>query len=305
MRENSLVQWLRNYPQPDSQYLPLGIGDDAAALKIWASDQELSVITTDLIADGAHFLAQECTPEQIGRKAMAVNLSDIAAMAAEPIAAFVTLLLPKGCEEAYTKSLMSAAIDLANEFGCVVAGGDTNNWNGAIAVGVLIVGKTGTRGPLLRSGARPGDKLLVTGQLGGSLAGHHFNFIPRINEALWLHKNFAINAGMDLSDGLAMDLRRLCVESGCGAKVHATALPISPAAQADSNEVAIERALGDGEDFELLLAVHADDVERILNHPDRDFEICEIGEVLPGDEILLIDSEGKAVPMPTLGFEHH
>lgn len=305
MRENSLVRWIETYPQPSSQRIPVGIGDDAALLA-WSAEHHANqdmVVTTDLIADGTHFLSAECSAQQIGRKAMAVNLSDIAAMAAKPIAAFVSLLLPADTTETYVRGLMSAAIDLANEFDCVVAGGDTNCWDGPLAVNVLVVGETLPQGPLLRSAARDGDVLCVTGELGGSIHEHHFDFVPRIREAIWLRSNFEINAGMDLSDGLSLDLQRMCAASDCGADVMLDQLPISTRFEAKDRDDAIRRAIGDGEDFELLLAMPADASQRVLDHPDRNFPFTPIGVMTKAGEITIVDGASRT-PMPTLGYEH-
>ena len=302
MRENSLVQWLHTYPQPKTDHFPVGIGDDAAIMQ-WAGKDQLGVITTDLIADGTHFKLSECTATQIGRKAMAVNLSDVAAMACQPLAAFVSLLLPRGIDEAFTRELMSAAIELANSFGCVVSGGDTNSWDGKLAINVVVVGKATARGPLLRSHAKPGDSLLVTGKLGGSIQGHHLDFVPRIREALWLRENFEIHAGMDLSDGLAMDVRRLCRASGCGVEVVAEQLPLSDQVVRLDHEAAVRRALGDGEDFELLLAAPPAEAARIVEHPDLYFPVSIVGQCVEGDGLWLMKDQ-QLVELPEAGFEH-
>ena len=302
MRENSIVRWLERFPQIASEHLVLGIGDDAATLHL-GDTQDLTVVTTDLIADGSHFRSEDHSAAQIGRKAMAVNLSDIAAMAASPVAAFVSLLLPVQCSETYVQELMSSAIELANSFGCTVAGGDTNVWNGPLAVNVLIIGRTTGKAPLQRSGAKPNDRLMVTGELGGSIHGHQFEFIPRIQEALWLHTNFEIDACMDLSDGLALDLQRLCSASGCGAEIRADWLPVSSRVTG-RGEAAIHAALGDGEDFELLLAASPDESERVLQSTARKFDIHVIGTCTKDKGIWLSDANGRR-PMPQLGFEHH
>ena len=304
MRENSLVRWIEAYPQPSCQRIPIGIGDDAAFLA-WSAEHRNQglVVTTDLIADGTHFRIDECSPNQIGRKAMAVNLSDVAAMAAKPVAAFVSLLLPSDANEMFVQELMSAAIDLANSFDCVVAGGDTNCWNGPLAVNVMIVGEVTPQGPLLRSEAQPGDVLCVTGELGGSIQGHHFDFVPRIREAIWLRSNFEIHAGMDLSDGLSLDLQRMCAASDCGAEVMLDQLPISNRFAAKDHADSIRRALGDGEDFELLLAIPADEQDRILSHPELDFPLTAIGSITKGNEIVVVDGTSRS-PMPSLGYEH-
>lgn len=302
MRENSLIRWLSQDAPAPSHDLLVGIGDDAAVLRQLNSS---AVVTTDLICDGTHFHAEDATPRQIGRKAMAVNLSDIAAMAAEPVAAFVSLLLPKDTSQQYAIELMSAAKQRASDFGCTLAGGDTNVWSGPLAVNVLIIGKTTSRGPLLRSGAKPGDLLLVTGKLGGSMEGHHFEFTPRITEALLLHERYRLNAGMDLSDGLSLDLRRLCEASGCGAEVDAASLPISNTAKRLTKKVSerTQRALGDGEDFELLLSAPPDEAKRILAQQPLDVPITAIGKCLAQPELWIREGETR-MPLPHLGYEH-
>ena len=269
MQENELIERICQWQQQGPR-LKLGIGDDAALLR--TLPQANLVVTTDLIADGTHFDSKTATPAQIGRKAMAVNLSDLAAMASQPIAAFVSLLLPRATGLEYAETLMQSISDLANEFQCVVAGGDTNTWDGKLAINVTLVGETTARGPLRRNGARPGDELIVTGSLGGSIAGHHFSFSPRINEALLLHERYELHAGMDISDGLAMDLRRLCQQSSCGAEVIVEQLPISKALEAftDSRDEQVSRALGDGEDFELLLAVPPESARQMLSEQPLD-----------------------------------
>ena len=301
MRENLLVQWLRDNV-PGFPSVAVGIGDDAAVLK---PQHAQTVLTTDLICDGTHFNSEHATPRQIGRKAMAVNLSDIAAMAAEPLAAFVSLALPTGTNQAYVEELMAAAQCLANEFDCALAGGDTNTWDGRLAINVAVIGRVPERGPLLRSGANSGDVLLVTGHLGGSIEGRHFSFTPRINEALLLSEKYQLTAGMDISDGLAIDLRRLGAASGCGTTVNGSAIPISEAVKqtvVDHSEQQL-RALGDGEDFELLLAASPGEAERILNDQPLGVPITAIGTCTDEQEFWLVEDD-RRIPLPTAGYEH-
>lgn len=308
MRETTLIRWLQSRAAANTdRRIRLGIGDDAAILP---GPADGIVVTTDLIADGTHFRQGECSPNQIGRKAMAVNLSDIAAMAARPTAAFVSLLLPKSTSDDYVIELMRSMSDHASDFDCEIAGGDTNIWDGALAINVTMLGEVTSRGPLLRSGAKPGDVLMVTGSLGGSLAGRHFDFTPRVHEALMLHEEYELHAGMDLSDGLGLDLRRLCEASVCDAEVDAAALPVSKAARdlSATESEAIRRCLGDGEDFELLLSVSPKEAERILDSQPLDVPITAIGRCTSrpdgGDSnVWLIENE-KKIPMPELGFEH-
>ncbi len=302
VQENVLVQLLQSLTNGDTEEVLHGVGDDAAVIR--GGDQDW-VVTTDLIADGSHFLSHDATPEQIGRKAMAVNLSDIAAMAAKPVAAFVSLLLPTSTTDEYAASLMKSIIAIGREFDCPVAGGDTNTWDGKLAINVLILGKTTSRGPILRSNAKPGDWLLVTGELGGSLAGHHLNFRPRVDEALMLNERYELSAGMDLSDGLAMDVRRLSAMSNCGAEIFLDELPISSVLkqQTNSREEQIASAIGDGEDFELLLAVAPPEAQRILKDQPLDTPITRVGTCIAESSIWQIEN-GKRTPLPAAGYEH-
>ena len=307
MRETTLIQWLQSRASGQSDRIKLGVGDDAAIL---ASPSGGIVVTADLIADGTHFRQGECSARQIGRKSMAVNLSDLAAMAALPTAAFVSLLVPRSTSDGYVVELMQSMSDLANEFDCEIAGGDTNAWAGALAINVTMLGGVTNRGPLLRSGAKPGDVLMVTGSLGGSLSGHHLDFTPRVREALKLHENYVLHAGMDLSDGLGLDLRRLCEASSCGAEIDAAALPASQAAQdlSKNDSEVVRRCLGDGEDFELLFATNAQEAARIIESQPLEIPITVVGRCTSRSDdgaanVWLIENE-KRIPMPEVGFEH-
>lgn len=301
MREASFIQWLQQQAHVSGPAIRRAIGDDAAVLRF--QEQE-TVVTTDLLAEDTHFSRDECTLQDVGRKAIAVNLSDIAAMAASPVAAFVSLLLPSEMSEAESQELMLGIIRLANEFHCPVVGGDTNVWHGKLVVSVTVIGST-ARTPLSRHGAQAGDRILVTGALGGSREGHHYQFRPRVDEAIALHDRYCLHAGMDLSDGLALDLRRMCEASGCGAEVVAVRLPISQVAAGRSRSPAEAQrsALGDGEDFELLLAAPEEEAERMLRDQPLDVPISDVGHFHAGDELWLV-TDGQRCPMPTLGFEH-
>lgn len=301
MREKFLIEWLRTQTR-GSDILTLGIGDDAAVLAPLPTE---SVVTTDLICEGTHFVTANCTPQQIGRKAMAVNLSDIAAMAAIPKIAFVSLALPREADNAFTEQLMTAMIDLARQFNCEVAGGDTNVWDGGLAINVLVIGQATERGPLYRNNALPGDAVLVTGELGGSIAGKHFDFTPRITEALYLHQHYDLHSCMDLSDGLATDLRKLGAASGCGAEIDAGSIPVSNVARqlASTERSALDRALGDGEDFELLFTASPEVANRMVADQPLEIPITQIGKCLSSPGFWL-NQNGDRGELPTLGYEH-
>ena len=302
--EAEFHRWLREHV-PAHLSLPLGLGDDAAVLTR-AVPQDL-VVTTDLLSDGVDFRLERDDPRRIGRKALAVNLSDLAAMAARPLAGVVAIALPRGggggrsaLELAIV--LYEGLLPLAAEFGVAIAGGDTNTHDGPLVICVTAFGEVSGRGPLTRGGGRPGDKLLVTGSLGGSIAGRHFDFTPRVREALLLHDRYELHAGMDISDGLALDLSRLAAESGCGAVVHTDRVPISEAARRLPD--ALQHALGDGEDFELLLAASTDTADAIVRDQPLDCPITCVGELVTEPGLWQTMGDGQRMPLEPKGWQH-
>src|SRR2546430_383433 len=246
MGEFEYINWLRGRSRTDPRVL-VGIGDDAAVLRASACPW---LVTTDMLLEGSHFVLSEAGPRCVGRKAMAVNLSDIAAMAGKPVAAVVSAGLPRGAGEDLAKELYEGLREMAHEFDTAIIGGDTNSWTGPLAICITLLGEATARGPVLRSGAKPGDWLLVSGPLGGSLEGKHLDFMPRVREALLLHEHADLHAMIDVSDGLAADVDHICQESGCGALLRAESIPISDAARAiNDGKSALEHALGDGQAF--------------------------------------------------------
>lgn len=283
----------------------VGIGDDAAVLRSSSVDH-VTLVTVDLIAEGTHFTLPPATPRQVGRKALAVNLSDIAAMAGRPETAFVAVALPRRRGADCALELFEGIAELAAEFDVVVAGGDTNIWDGPLVISLTLLGTATGRGPVLRRGARPGDWLLVTGPLGGSLSGRHLAFTPRIHAAQQLHQTVELHALIDLSDGLSRDLTHITTEQGLGAIVEAEHVPIHPDVPVDLPfETRLRHALDDGEDFELLLAVSPEDGQRLQDAPPPGVTTIRIGEVTaaPG-QCLLRSADGQEEPLTAGGYEH-
>jgi thiamine-monophosphate kinase len=251
--ESEFIAWLRKRLPPHPQ-LFLGPGDDAAILQLGRNAR--CVVTVDMLNDGVDFRLSDIDARRAGRKALAVNLSDLAAMAARPVAAVVALALPRIGGAELAVALYEGMIPLAEQYGIAIAGGDTNSWDGPLAISITAIGEPTPRGLWLRSGAKPGDKILVTGSFGGSIFGKHLDFEPRLNEALLLNDRYEIHAAIDCSDGLSLDLSRLAAESNLGAVVDLSAIPISSAAKDGSHAPdALNHALSDGEDFELILAI--------------------------------------------------
>lgn len=303
--ETEFVAWLRDH-LPAHPRLSLGIGDDAAVLRLAARAQ--CVITTDMLNDGVDFVWGTCDGRLVGRKSLAVNLSDLAAMAARPLAVVVSLALPQTDARATAVALYEGILPLAAEFDVAVAGGDTNVWDGPLAISITAIGETTERGPLTRNGARPGDAILVTGSFGGSLLGRHFVFTPRVREALALNASYRLHAGIDVSDGLSLDLSRLAQASGCGAVVDLGAVPIHEDAwrQAVADGATPgAHALGDGEDFELILAVPPDEADRLLAaQPLPQTRLTRIGWFTADPGLYQTQPNGQTRPLVPRGFIH-
>ena len=302
--ETEFIHWLRDR-LPGHPQLLVGPGDDAAVLQL-ARDGRC-VVTSDMLSDGVDFVLSSCDHRLVGRKALAVNLSDLAAMAARPVAAIVSLMLPRPGALALAQQLFEGLLPLAQEFGVVVAGGDTNTWAGGLVISVTAIGETTEHGPLLRRGARPGDQILVTGQFGGSLLGKHFQFTPRVQAALRLNAGYRIHAATDVSDGLSLDLAHLLEESRCGAVVEANAIPLAEDAlrmAAEDGRSPLEHALTDGEDFELILAVPRDEAQRMLGEHPLDIPLTRIGEFIAEPGLWQAATDGARTPLVPRGYRH-
>lgn len=197
---------------------------------------------------------------------------------------------------------------LAERFGVALAGGDTNAWDGPLVICVTILGRAVPPGPVRRSGARPGDAIVVTGPLGGSRLGRHLRPEPRLAEALALHRSAPLHAMIDLSDGLASDLRHLLDESGGpGAVLDAEAIPVHPDAETlarRDGRPALEHALADGEDFELCLTLDPGDADRLLAVPPAPCRLLRVGTITAEPGLRLRRPDGSIEPLTIRGFDH-
>ena len=304
--ESELIAHLRKRIPPHP-LLRLGPGDDAAILRMAEVDD--CVLTVDLLTDRVDFELSKVDPQRVGRKALAVNLSDLAAMAAEPLAGVVGLVLPRQGGMDLGVRLYEGLLPLAERYGLAVAGGDTNSWDGPLVLSVTLIGKVTRRGPLERSGARPGDRIVVTGFFGGSILGRHLDFEPRVAEALLLNDRYRLHAGIDVSDGLSIDLAHLAEESGCGAIVATDDVPVADDARRLAEKLAdgsspLDHALGDGEDFELVLAVPPDEAERMLAEQPLEVPLTSIGEFTAEPGLWQTDDRGGRVPLVPRGYQH-
>ncbi len=301
-REFEYIEWIGRHVPPDSRVL-LGIGDDTAVIAPRGAGPYS--FAADMLLDGVHFTSPPATAELIGRKALAVNLSDLAAMAAKPWAAVVSVAFPHGRPNDFIEGVHRGLQQLAGEFDMVIAGGDTNAWDGPLVINVAVLGEHDGKPPVTRGGAQPGDWLLVTGPLGGSLvSGRHLTFTPRIGEAQRLVQSADIHAMIDLSDGLASDLKHITHQSHVGAVIWADRVPVDSDATKGTTELPGWRhAIGDGEDFELLFAVSESDGRRLLKSPPAGVVLTLVGQCTESQEVRLELPDGSFQDL-TGGWEH-
>lgn len=300
MRETSIIQQLQRRC-PSNPSVKLGIGDDSAVLAPSERDQ---LVCADMIMDGVHFKIGHDTPEQIGHKALAVNLSDIAAMGGTALSAYVCLALPRHLAESrFLDRLYSGIESLAQRFQVAVAGGDTNIWEGPLVISVTVVGVVHPKGAISRAGAAVGDQIFVTGPIGGSIEAHHLEFIPRLTEAKLLMDAFDIHSMIDLSDGLGKDLRQICSLSGVAAHLDPEAFPLRGNLQGLPSEEALQKALSDGEDFELCFTLSAADTARLNLEPQK-WGCQRIGEIVPGEGLFWRLPNKTVQPIYNFGYEH-
>ena len=248
-----------------------GIGDDCAVLPVGGG--ESLVFTTDMLAEGVHFLRTATSARELGRKSLAVNLSDVASMGARPIATLLSLSLPDDATGAWAEEFMQGYRELSQEFGVTLAGGDTTRSAAGITINVTAIGRAADTHIKRRSGARPGDVIFTAGALGASgaglrdiLAGRydtpaaaiHRNPRPQVAEGLWLGRRHEVHAMMDISDGLSSELLHICKQSHTGCRIYEERIPIDyqTAVMAEEfNMSLITAALNGGEDYELLFTV--------------------------------------------------
>jgi thiamine-monophosphate kinase len=289
---------------PVPKNVRVGIGDDAAVVK-WPGRHDL-LLTSDPLIEGVHFDAQ-ATPRQIGHKAIGRVLSDLAAMGGEPMWALINVAAPPRTKARRIEEIYAGVRRLAARHGLVLVGGDLAR-SRSLQLHVFAVGRVPAGTAARRRGSRPGDVLYVTGSLGGSRLGKHLAFEPRVREGRWLRAGGWVTAMMDISDGLAGDLRHLLGQSGVGADLQAARIPCAPAARRlRDGRSALTHALCDGEDFELLFTVGPRKAAALESAWAGAFRLkcTRIGVITRSRSTLyLVDECGVKRRCPARGFEH-
>ena len=294
---------------PTNDTVIAGVGDDCAVLDLGIAEHYL-LFKTDAVVEGIHFDAS-AKPEQIGHKALGRCLSDIAAMGGTPNSALITLALPKDFDAAFLTGVYTGMGALAERHGVAIVGGETTTNPERMLLSVSVLGTVKKSQCVFRKGACAGDAIFVTGQLGGSRARKHLDFEPRLAEARWLTEHFSMHSLMDISDGLAGDLRHILTASGVGAELFAKTIPISRAAkeaprQNANGKGALLAALTDGEDFELLFTVASRDAVPLLDAWKEKFPellLSCIGRIVPTAGLTIRDANGVR-PLDAHGYVH-
>jgi len=309
----------------------LGIGDDCAAYH--ASTDKIVLATCDMLVENIHFTLSTCSPRQLGRKAVAVNISDIAAMGGIPCQALLSLGIASSTSVEFIDQLADGMKEEAKLFEANIIGGDTVRSSLGLVINITLIGEVEPDLIVKRSTAKPGDLIMVTGELGGSAAGLillleekkyssvplniaeevksvHLSPVPRIKEGRIIARERLANSMIDISDGLASDLTRICEASAVGAKVYASKIPILSAAKEVGGLIKrspLDLALYGGEDYELLFTVSPQKADNIIKSLKKELnaKVSVIGEIRKGQEgIKLEDLQGKVSDLQPKGYNH-
>jgi thiamine-monophosphate kinase len=312
--EKLLIAGIRRRTASKSPSIALGIGDDCAVLRIPHGHQTL--VTTDFSLEGVHFRREWHPAEVVGHRCLTRGLSDIAGMGGNPVAAFLSLALPQNLPQSWVNQFLKGLLKLASRFHISLAGGDTAQSPVGILADIIVVGSVPKGKAIRRSGAHAGDRIYVTGALGGAAATlkllfdgqklrpadfpQHFYPMPRLEVGRFLREKGLASAMIDLSDGLSTDLGHICDESGVGAKIQASSIPRASTGK-PARAVGLRFALNGGDDYELLFTARPGKriPSKIAGVP-----ITQIGEITRDKRMLLVDQSGRSSRLRPQGWEH-
>ena len=323
--EDRLIKLLRQRCPAEGPFLEMGIGDDAAVVRPRGA-REFWLITTDMLVERVDFHRDWTRPRQLGSKSISVNLSDLAAMGARPRFFTVSLAIPSDISQRWILEFHEGLAAKGNSLGTRLIGGDLSRSEKHIVISITAMGESLKRKVVYRSGGKPGDLLYVTGTLGRSAAGlkllqsgktaarsrirrealqAHFEPEPRCGSGLWLAQSGLASCMMDLSDGISMDLPRLCSASGTGAEIRLCSLPVFPESSGWGCDP-VELALHGGEDYELLFAVPAAKIRRLeKTYPSILPRMTQIGCLTEdAGKVWIVDTNRRRSRLPRLGFDH-
>jgi thiamine-monophosphate kinase len=329
LTEDELVAAISRLLAGEVRDIVVGLGDDAAVVEPGTGQL---VLTTDMLVEGVHFERSSISARDLGAKSVTVNVSDIAAMGGSPRSALVSIALSEDVDAAWVMELYGGMRDACGEYALALVGGDTNRGE-IVVVAVTVVGQVAPGRAVTRSGARPGDAIVVTGSLGAAAGGLRLSRasasltqsalsqpwgrmlldalarpIARVGEGQTLARSGA-HAMIDTSDGLAKDLARLCAASGVGARVELDAVPVSEALRDGAGSLgvdALELALGGGEDYELLAALDPSDASAAGGALRERFGVtlATIGTIIEGEGVIGVDANGREARIDPEGWDH-
>jgi len=292
MNELDLVKYLQKRTSKRARGLIKGIGDDAAVIKLNRGNYLL--MASDMLVEDVHF-KKNADPFKVGRKAVCVNISDIAAMGGKPTNIVVSCSASKAKGIKYLKRLMDGVMSICAEYDIALAGGDISVSKDAM-IDVAIIGEVEKKNLVARSGARSGDLVFVTGYMGQGIA-RHMDFVPRLKEARMLVEKFKINSMIDISDGLLIDIARLCSASRVGAVIHDSLIPKSDD----------RHALEYGEDYQLLFTMDLGQAKRLMRFMGRHLcpPVTLIGQIVPRQRgQWIVRADGRKEKIPLRGYVH-
>ncbi len=310
LAEQKLIQQIRR-SACGGESVVTGIGDDCAVLRIPPGHELL--VTTDFTIENVHFRRDWQRPELVGWRCLTRGLSDIAAMGGEPLAAFLSLAVSSDVRQKWVDRFLKGLLELADEFKLPLAGGDTAQSSSGVQADIVVVGSVPKGKAVLRSGAKAGQQIYVTGELGGSAAVlarlaeskpvgaaylKHFRPQARVAVGQWLRQRRIASAMIDLSDGLSSDLEHICKESHVGAEIEAKAIPRAQIGLGEK-QVALDLALHGGDDYELLFTSASRVPSKVAG-----VQVTRIGRTTRSAGMRLIGADGKAQPLQAKGWEH-
>jgi thiamine-monophosphate kinase len=310
LKEKSLIELIRRRTRGGTAVIR-GIGDDSAVLRVPTGHQLL--VTTDFTLENVHFRREWHPPEVVGWRCLTRGLSDIAAMGGEPRAAFLSMALDRRTPQRWVNGFLDGLLDAASEFDVPLAGGDTAQSAGGIQADIVVVGSVPKGKAVLRSGARPGDGIYITGELGGSAAAlerlrkgraraedheRHFHPVARVKVGHWLRHKGLASAMIDISDGLSTDLEHICEESGVGAEIEVAAIPRARVGR-PAQQVGLEMALNGGEDYELLFTSAKKIPAKVAGVP-----VTGMGWITRKGGMVLVAEDGTRRRLGARGWEH-
>ncbi|NLG11487.1 MAG: thiamine-phosphate kinase [Elusimicrobia bacterium] len=302
MREEEIIEFIKRRMVPQQTTVIAGPGDDTAVVSY--NRKEYMLLTTDCVVEDIHFTRKEASLYQIAKKAVAVNLSDIAAMGGIPLYALVSAGLPETFTRREIIQLINGLKYMADKFHFDIVGGNLTR-SEKLFIDISLTGKVEKQSLKKRSGAKPGDLIFVTGRLGGNRIKKHLSFTPRIKEARKIIKEYSVTAMMDISDGLSTDLTRLAKASNVGFKIYLDKIPLSQdAIKIGGNKgKAIQHALNDGEDYELLFTVSKHNRKKAPKSINGLLLSC-IGEIVKEKKYTGISIDNKKTAIQAKGFSH-